>query len=369
LAKVVGASDGRPATKGLPNTWEHADEWYEWQQDPSSDQGFEILLSVDEKSYGAGERKHPVAWCHEFDGGRAFYTALGHTREAYGEEDFRKHLAGGIEWAASHGGIATSEGLIVDLDADRGLTIEDGNRVARWENQAPLATARFFDKEDGGRAIAGSGRPLLRRSVEALAGHATLVFRESELVNSNEDLFHRLLTGNGYTWITVISPYVQKGRLPNVNSFLGNLQNGGMYEGIWAGFDDNGAIWMGSRNAVTFGRYDPNNPKVQGPILQRGQYYIVAGRMGAGQGAVPVELFVDSATPLASSSFPVNPQAKSSRLAIGQERDAIEHPGAESFDGEIARLLIYDRPLTTGELSSAIDALREVYFTRQSEWR
>ena len=21
---------------------------------------------------------HPISWCHEYDGGRAFYTALGH---------------------------------------------------------------------------------------------------------------------------------------------------------------------------------------------------------------------------------------------------------------------------------------------------
>ena len=40
-----------------------------------------------------------MAWYHEYDGGRAFYTALGHTEESYSEENFLKHLLGGIQYA------------------------------------------------------------------------------------------------------------------------------------------------------------------------------------------------------------------------------------------------------------------------------
>jgi type 1 glutamine amidotransferase len=43
---------------------------------------------------------HPIAWCHEFAGGRAIYTAGGHTRESYTEPLFVAHLAGAIRWAA-----------------------------------------------------------------------------------------------------------------------------------------------------------------------------------------------------------------------------------------------------------------------------
>jgi type 1 glutamine amidotransferase len=39
------------------------------------------------------------SWCQDFDGGRAFYTAAGHTAASYAN-DFRKHLAGAIKWAA-----------------------------------------------------------------------------------------------------------------------------------------------------------------------------------------------------------------------------------------------------------------------------
>ena len=47
---------------------------------------------------GINGDNHPIAWYHEFDGGRAFYTGLGHTDASYDEPNFRKHLLGAIEW-------------------------------------------------------------------------------------------------------------------------------------------------------------------------------------------------------------------------------------------------------------------------------
>ena len=60
-----------------------------------------VLIKIDEKSYkgGANGDNHPMAWYHEFDGGRAFYTALGHVEESYQEENFLKHILGGINYA------------------------------------------------------------------------------------------------------------------------------------------------------------------------------------------------------------------------------------------------------------------------------
>ncbi len=40
----------------------------------------------------------PLAWYHTFDGGRQFYTALGHKIEYYSDENFIKHLQGGLMW-------------------------------------------------------------------------------------------------------------------------------------------------------------------------------------------------------------------------------------------------------------------------------
>ena len=83
--------------------------------------------------------------------------------------------------------------------------------------------------------------------------------------------------------------------------------------------------------------------------------------MGSGTGTVEVELFVNSAEPVAAKPVPVNVNADSSKMAIGQERDATNHPGHESFDGEITRFLVYERPLKRSELATLIEGLKKEY--------
>jgi hypothetical protein len=241
----------------------------------------------------------------------------------------------------------TAKGLVLDLDADKGVEVEDGERVIKWTNQVTTFAARDFVKQDAGRKEPGSGRPTLKKSVAAIGDHDTLMFRRQELVNHDEDAFDHLLTGRGYTWIAVISVYKQIVQLKDVHSFFGNLKNGGMYEGIWGNVTDDNRVWIGSRNGITFGRWDGNNPMVlAAKPLEEDRYYVLAGRMGSGTGEVQIEVFINEPQAVASKPFPVNPAANSSKLAIGQERDATNHPGRESFDGELARFLIYERPLT-----------------------
>jgi type 1 glutamine amidotransferase len=64
-----------------------------------------VLLTLDETTYDPGAATmgadHPIAWYHSYEGGRAFYTALGHTRESFSEPAFLAHIAGGIAWAAA----------------------------------------------------------------------------------------------------------------------------------------------------------------------------------------------------------------------------------------------------------------------------
>jgi hypothetical protein len=256
-------------------------------------------------------------------------------------------------------------GLILDLNADQGVEVADGDRVVKWTNQVASFAARDFVKRDKGRKVAGSGRPTLKESVAAIGGHNTLVFRRQELVCHHEDAFDHLITGNGYTWFAVLSVYEQVVQLKDVNSFFGNLRNGGNYEGIWGNVTDDNRLWIGSRNGVTFGRWDKNNPMVlASEPLEENRYYVIAGRMGAGTGPVQIEVFINAAKPVASKPFPVNPAANSSKLAIGQERDATNHPGRESFDGEIARFLIYERPLTDVELQQTLSHLKQTYSIR-----
>ena len=257
------------------------------------------------------------------------------------------------------------EGLILDLDADQGVKVVDG-RVASWTNQVDWKVKTFVATRDANHEK-GTGHPTLKENVAAIRGHNTVVFGRHELINRNEDAFDHLITGSGYTWFAVMSVYPQVSGLKDVNSFFGNLKNGGKYEGFWAGLKDDNTLWMGSRNGITFGRWDENNPHVPGPKLQENRYYIVAGRMGAGAGNVTIELFVNETKPVASKPFPVNPQANSSKMAIGQERDATNHPGHESFDGELARFFMWDRPLNSQEFDKTLSWLRETYGIQESE--
>jgi type 1 glutamine amidotransferase len=93
-----------PSTVMLPAKWVRTDEWYNFATNPSG--SVHVLMTLDETPYkgGAMGANHPLAWYHEFDGGRAWYTALGHTSESYREPLFLAHLWGGITYAASLSG-------------------------------------------------------------------------------------------------------------------------------------------------------------------------------------------------------------------------------------------------------------------------
>ena len=254
-----------------------------------------------------------------------------------------------------------STGLVLDLDAEKGVKLENGDRVAMWTNQAPGAVAKDFVKRDEGRKEAGSGRPGLMRNITALGGKSAIDFRQQELVCMDEDAFDALTTGKGHTWVAVISVHEQREGLKDVNSFFGNLRNGEKYEGVWGCLNDDNTPWWGVRNGITFGRFDVNNPQVLGPKLETGKFHLLAGRMAAGTGKVGLELFVNAPVAAAKGEVPVSEKANASRMAVGQERDAIQHPGVESFDGRIARFLIWERPLEEKELAAAFATLTAYY--------
>ena len=92
-----------PSTAFLDKTWVKKDEWYNFK---SINPDVKVLLTIDESSYEGGihgTEPHPMAWYHDYDGGRAFYTGLGHTKETYQEPLFLQHLLGGIQYAIGGG--------------------------------------------------------------------------------------------------------------------------------------------------------------------------------------------------------------------------------------------------------------------------
>lgn len=97
-AKLDIIDRGFPATNHLPATWRRLDEWYNYKWIAPD---LQVLMKIDEKSYQGGENgdNHPMAWYHNYDGGRAFYTALGHTDASYSDPLYLKHILGGIKYA------------------------------------------------------------------------------------------------------------------------------------------------------------------------------------------------------------------------------------------------------------------------------
>jgi len=103
-----------PGMERMPDRFLWTDEWYEFGAERIDTLNY--ILSVDESTFdpkakwdtksgdGMGEF-HPVAWYHEYDGGRAFYTALGHLGATYGDTLFMEHIYGGLYWAATGKGI------------------------------------------------------------------------------------------------------------------------------------------------------------------------------------------------------------------------------------------------------------------------
>lgn len=102
------------STRMLPAEWRRVDEWYVYNRNPRGE--VRVLASLDDSTVQGVDMggDHPIAWYHEFDGGRAWYTGGGHTKESFSEPLFRSHIEGGILWAANAPEAATPEGSAIE---------------------------------------------------------------------------------------------------------------------------------------------------------------------------------------------------------------------------------------------------------------
>ncbi|MNU10853.1 Trehalose utilization [compost metagenome] len=62
----------------------------------------QVIATVDEGLYQGGTMgaDHPISWCHAFDGGRSWYTGLGHDEAVYRDRMFFAQLRQGLRYAA-----------------------------------------------------------------------------------------------------------------------------------------------------------------------------------------------------------------------------------------------------------------------------
>ncbi len=77
------------------------DEWYNFLRNPRN--GVTVLATLDERTYSGGSMApdHPIMWSHNYEGGRAWYSAGGHTIDSFSEPPFVDHLGRAILWAAN----------------------------------------------------------------------------------------------------------------------------------------------------------------------------------------------------------------------------------------------------------------------------
>ncbi|MGW5306322.1 ThuA domain-containing protein [Streptomyces griseoluteus] len=137
-ATVVIEDHAHPSTAALPARWERTDEWYNYRSNPRA--RAHVLASLDESSYSGGTMSgdHPIAWCQSYQGGRAFYTGGGHTRDSYADPAFRAHLRGGLRWAT---GAAQA-----DCRPENGYRrLFDGTSPEGWQQAGPGSFALSAD--------------------------------------------------------------------------------------------------------------------------------------------------------------------------------------------------------------------------------
>jgi len=105
-ARMKVVDQNHPSTYHLNENWLFTDEWYEYK---NFNTDVNILIQLDETTYDVGTVRgkpagmgdvHPIAWYHEFESGRVFYTGLGHVEEAFEDDAFLNHVYGGIWYAA-----------------------------------------------------------------------------------------------------------------------------------------------------------------------------------------------------------------------------------------------------------------------------
>jgi type 1 glutamine amidotransferase len=135
------------ATEALPRRWVREEEWYNFRTNPRN--LVHVLMSVDERTYdprgysvpggSAPMGDHPISWCHRYDGGRSFYTALGHKGVYWKEPLMLAHVLGGIEIAA---GVERCRGENERIQRLARQAARDCNRDNDLDRSYPLGALR-----------------------------------------------------------------------------------------------------------------------------------------------------------------------------------------------------------------------------------
>ncbi len=104
--KVYKSDKNHPAVKNLPDYWQTNDECYYFKEiNPAikvlTYTDINNITETDTAKFKKPEifgNRYPSSWCNSFDGGKIFYTALGHNKEDYSNTNYIAHLTAGLKW-------------------------------------------------------------------------------------------------------------------------------------------------------------------------------------------------------------------------------------------------------------------------------
>jgi type 1 glutamine amidotransferase len=191
LIKVEDPS--HPSTQGLPGQFTRFDEWYDFQTNPRG--SVHVLTTVDDSSYTGSTMgaDHPNTWCQNYDGGRSWYTGLGHTIESFSEANFLHLLLGGIQTAAgvvsANCSVAVPSGISLRAHAN-GKYVNAGASPLIASSTA-IGTAEQFDQIN------------LTNGNIALRAHANNQYVCAENAGANPLIANRTAVGSWETFQVV----------------------------------------------------------------------------------------------------------------------------------------------------------------------
>lgn len=146
-ATFVVKDKSHPTVSFLPERWEREDEFYNFK---NINPDVKTVLTIDESTYKGGSNGdfHPMSWYHEYDGGKAFYTGMGHTDQSYSDSLVLRHILEGINYAT--GGEDTAP---LDYSKVRTLKMPEENRFTKVVLAGSLDEPMELTVLDDGRVI------------------------------------------------------------------------------------------------------------------------------------------------------------------------------------------------------------------------
>ena len=94
-----------PSTQGIPELWPVMDELYFLKE---MNPAIRVLMVSDFSGIKYAKpmpatfgKVFPSVWCNTFDGGRQWFTALGHDKSDFEKPLYMQHILGGLRWVAT----------------------------------------------------------------------------------------------------------------------------------------------------------------------------------------------------------------------------------------------------------------------------